>query len=334
MVIWVQFALVAAVIMYAGSRLSHYAELIAEKKGFSKSLAGLVLLAVTSSLSQLVTSLSAVELHDLPDMAVSALIGSCMFNMMVLGLLDLVSRDKPVSWMVHEGHILSAGFGIVLTGLTAIDILFGKHLPVFTFVHSMDPITIAFVPIYLLAMGLTFRFEKARLKDYEEKETKSESRGGSWPKLISGFVICALSIVGASYYLPSLAESIAKTTGWGESFIGSSFIAITTCLPELTVSLSAARRGAFDMAVASLLGSNLCYIVVIAITDFCYMKAPLLHHVSLTNALTALSAIVSMGIVVIALTYRPQKKIVFIAGDAIALILVYVMANVLLFVAH
>src|SRR6516164_1426588 len=136
MVIWVQFALVAAVIMYAGSRLSHYAELIAEKKGFSKSLAGLVLLAVTSSLSQLVTSLSAVELHDLPDMAVSALIGSCMFNMMVLGLLDLVSRDKPVSWMVHEGHILSAGFGIVLTGLTAIDILFGKHLPVFTFVHS------------------------------------------------------------------------------------------------------------------------------------------------------------------------------------------------------
>ena len=88
------------------------------------------------------------------------------------------------------------------------------------------------------------------------------------------------------------------------------------------------------MAVASLLGSNLCYMVILAITDFCYLKEPLLRHVAVTDTLCALSAMISMGIVVIALTYRPKKKYVFIAGDAVALILVYIMANVLLFIAR
>ena len=85
------------------------------------------------------------------------------------------------------------------------------------------------------------------------------------------------------------------------------------------------------MAVASLLGANLCYIVILAITDFCYLKEPLLRHVSQANTLTAVSAMISMAIVVIALTYRSDKKLLFIAGDAIALILIYVLANTLLF---
>jgi cation:H+ antiporter len=334
MTIWLQFGTCAAVILFAGSWLSHYGELIAEKSGLSKSSVGLILLAITTSLSQLVMSISSVVLHDLPNMAVSALIGSCMFNMMVIGLLDLLSLKKPVSRLVHKGHILSVGFGIVLVGLAAVDILFGKHLPVFTVIRSMDPITMAFVPIYALAIWLAFNFEKSRLKEYGQEQLKPKSRQQSWPKLIIFFLLCAIGIICASIYLPAAAEHIAKLTGWGESFIGSSFIAVVVCLPELTVSVSAARRGSFDMAVASLLGGNLCCIAILAITDFCYMKGPLLHHVSQMNVLAALSAIISMGIVVIALTYRSEKKFFFIAGDAVALILVYVFANALLFIAR
>ena len=335
--VWLQLAGCAAVILFAGSRLSHYGELIAEKSGLGKSWVGLVLLAVVTSLSQLVASLSAAVVHDLPDMAVSALMGSCMFNMMVIGLLDFASRDRPVSHMVQEGHILTAGFGIVLTGFAAVDILFGKKLPVLTFMHSMDPITIAFVPIYLLAMRIIFKFEKSRVKREDEKETSEAEKSkhnDSWAKLILVFLTCAIGIIAASYYLPAIAEQISAITGWGESFIGSSFIAIATCLPELAVSVSAARRGSFDMAVASLLGANLCYMVILAITDFCYIKEPLLRHVSQVNTLAALTAMISMGIVVIALTYRSERKFAFIAGDAVALIFVYVLADTLLFISH
>ncbi len=332
--VWFQFALCAAVILFAGSRLSHYAESIADKSGFSKGWVGLVLLAMTTSLSQLVASLSSVVLHDLPDLAVSGLIGSCMFNAMLIGVLDLVSTDRPVSYKVHQGHLLSVGFGIILMGFAAVDILFGKHLPIITFFHSMDPITIVFVPVYLIAMRLTFKFEKSRRQEYVEQELKTERHSQSWISLIVPFLACAVGIIAASFYLPDLAQEITRVTGWGESFIGSSFIAVTTCLPELAVSISAARRGSFDMAVASLLGSNLCYIVILAISDFCYSKEPLLRHVSVINTLAALAAIISMGIVVVGLTYRSEKKFLFIAGDAVALIFVYICANVLLFIAH
>lgn len=333
MMVWFQFIFCAAIILFAGTQLSKYAESIAEKSGFTKGWVGLVLLAVAASLSQLVASLSAVTQHDLPNMAVSALMGSCMFNMMVIGLLDLTSRKSPVSSMVHQGHILSLGFGIILLAFATIDILFGKQLPVVWMVHAMDPITVTFVPVYLLAMRLIFQFEKSRLTEYREEEAKREVTQ-SWPMLISIFAACAIAIIAASFYLPELAQQIAKQTGWGESFVGSSFIAVTTCLPELSVSVSSARRGAFDMAVASLLGSNLCYMVILAISDFCYTKEPLLRHVSQTNALAALSAIVSMSIVVVALTYRSEKKVLFLAGDALGLILVYVFANCLLLSAH
>lgn len=332
--IWLQLVICCAIILLAGSRLSRYGELIAEKSGLSKSLVGLVLLAIITSLSQLVASVSSVVLHDLPDVAVGALVGSCMFNMMLIGLLDLVSTERPVSSFVHVGHILSAGFGIILLGFVAIDITFGSRLPVFTWIHSMDPITIAFVPVYFFAMRLTFRFESKRIVEYEEEQAKSEHVPMSWFRLIALFSLCAIAIVLASSELPAVAEGVAKMTGWGQSFIGTAFIAVATCLPELSVSVSAARRGSFDLAVASLLGSNLCYIVILAITDFCYWKAPLLRHVSSMNALTAMSAMISMAIVVIALTYRPAKKIVFIAGDAVALILIYILTNVLLFASH
>ena len=334
--IWIQFAICAALILFAGSHLSRYGELIAEKSGFSKNWVGSVLLAVTASSSQLVASISAAVFNDLPDMAVGGLMGSCMFDMLVIGLLDLFSRHKPVSKMVHHGQILSAGFAIVLLAFAAIDILFGKNLPAVHVFNFMDPITLAFVPVYLIAMRLSFRFEMTRQQEQGQSEAVADvgQEKRSWLKLIAPFSAYAILIFAASSYLPVLGEHIQVQTGWGQSFIGLSFIAIITCLPELAVSISAAKRHSFDIAVGSLLGSTLCYMVILAITDFCYAKEPLLRHVSPLNALAALTAIISMAIVVIALTYRAEKKFLFMAGDALGLLLVYLLANVLLFVAR
>ncbi len=88
------------------------------------------------------------------------------------------------------------------------------------------------------------------------------------------------------------------------------------------------------MAMASMLGSNLFNIVILSIADFCYLKGPLLRSVSPINTLSALTAIICMAIVVVGLTYKSEKKLLFLAGDAVAIILVCLFANVLLFVAH
>jgi cation:H+ antiporter len=333
--IWFQFGLCAAVILFAGNQLSVYGDKLADRTGLGKRWMGLVLLATITSLPELLTSVSSVTLHDLPDMAVSSTIGSCMFNMAIIGILDFLSKDRPISKNVHEGQILAAGFGIVLMGFAAIDILFGKYLPIMSNVNSSDPLSFVFILVYLIAMRIIYSYESSRADEFvHEGAQVADNKNRSVAKEIALFVMYAIIIVATATYLPDLGEKIGKITGWGESFIGSSFIAIATSLPELVVSISAARRGSFDMAVASLLGSNLFNIVILAITDFCYHKAPLLRVVSVGNTLSALTAIISMGIVIIALTYRSEKKLFFLAGESIALILVYVLANILLFVAR
>ena len=332
--IWIEFVLCAAVIMFAGTKLTCHGDVIAEKTGLGRNWVGLILLATITSLPELITGISAVTLNDLPDMAVSGTLGSCMFNMLIIAGLDLVSRKRPVSLMVHQGHMLSAGFGIVLVSFAAIDILFGKHLPILTSLNSIDPLSIGFVVVYVIAMKLIYSYEQTRVKEFAGELAEATEPGATLGKSILFFTFYSILIVIAACFLPELGERIAKATGWGESFIGSSFIAITTSLPEVTVSLAAARLGAFDMAVANVLGSNLFNVVILAVIDLFYLKAPLLRSVSEINVLTALTAVISMAIVVISLTYRAEKRLLFLAGDAIAILLVYALANWLLFTVH
>ncbi len=334
MTVWIEFVICAAVILYCGSRLSIFGDIIADKTGLGKNWIGLVLLATVTSLPELITSVSSVTLHDLPDMAVSGTIGSCMFNMMVIALLDLLSKHRPVSHRVHDGHMLSCGFGIVLLGFAAIAIGFGKRFPTITVLNSIDPTSIVFIAVYLLAMRLIYEYEKVRLNEVAgELGETVEGPQASLRKAIVWFVVNSVVIVIAACFLPGLGEQIAKQTGWGESFIGSSFIAITTSLPEITVSVTAARIGSFDMAVANLLGSNLFNVAILAVTDVCYVKAPLLRSVSAVNSATAICAMIALAIVVVGLTYRSEKKFLFLAGDAIAICIVYVIANWILFLS-
>lgn len=333
--VWFEFAICAAVILYSGSRLSIYGDAIAEKTGLGRSWIGLVLLATVTSLPELITGISAVTFNDLPDMAVSGTVGSCMFNMMVIALLDILSKNRPVSHLVHHGHMLSCGFGIILLGLVAIDIGFGKYFPILTGLNAIDPTSILFIVVYFLAMRLIYDYEKARLNEVagELGETIQHEKL-SFRKCVLLFLLNSIVIVVAACFLPGLGEAIAKQTGWGESFIGSSFIAITTSLPEITVSFTAARLGSFDMAVANLLGSNLFNVAILAVTDFCYVKAPLLRSVSDVNSSTAICAMIALAIVVVGLTFRSEKKFWFLAGDAIAICVVYVIANTILFLSH
>jgi len=335
MIVFIQFAICAGVILFAGTQLSKHGDAIADKTGLGKSWVGLVLLATVTSLPELITGVSAVTLNDLPDMAVSGTLGSCMFNMLVIAALDLFSKHRPVSHMVHQGHVLSAGFGIVLVGLAAIDVLFSKNLPIITWLNKVDPISFLFLIVYLISMKLIFAYEKQRLIEFAGEVAEAANvKDNSLARSVIMFLLFSALIVVAACYLPGLGEEIAKMTGWGESFIGSSFIAITTSLPEITVSIAAARMGSFDMAVANLLGSNLFNVMILAIIDFADLKGPLLRSVSDINVLTALTAMICMAIVVIGLTYRSEKKLLFLAGDAIAIGLMYLGANYLLLTAN
>ncbi len=121
--IWLQFGICVAIITVAGSKLSNYGNLIAEKTGMGGTFVGLVLLATVTSIPELITGISAVTVTKLPDIAIGAILGSCVFNLAILVVLDFLYRGESVYSKAHQGHILSAGFAIVLIGLTGFSVL-------------------------------------------------------------------------------------------------------------------------------------------------------------------------------------------------------------------
>ena len=131
-------------------------------------------------------------------------------------------------------------------------------------------------------------------------------------------------IIGAAIYLPRLGESIAAASGLGQTFVGSVFLALSTTLPELVVSVSALMMGAADIAVGNLFGSTIFNIFVLAVDDLFYTSGPLLAHVSGDHLVTSLSAIIALSIAIVGLIYRADKKTLFFGWDSLAILAIYI----------
>src|SRR3990170_5747354 len=123
---WLEFALCAVLIGYAGTKLSRYGDVIADKTGLGGAWIGLALMATVTSLPELVTGISSVALVDAPDIAVGNVLGACIINLTMIVILDLLHREESIYSRASQGHILSAGFGIIMAGFVGFSVLMPK----------------------------------------------------------------------------------------------------------------------------------------------------------------------------------------------------------------
>ena len=159
--VWVTFALCALVIIWAGSQLSRYGDIIAERTGLGGAVVGIVLLSTITSLPELAVSASSIVLVGSPDLAVGGLYGSNSFNLIIIALLDVLYRHGPLLKRVHPSHILSAGLGTAFVGTTVALVLYYQQGGVVEIlgVGLGSPI---FVATYLVSVTLIYRFERKR----------------------------------------------------------------------------------------------------------------------------------------------------------------------------
>src|SRR3990170_7758783 len=127
MLLWLGFIVCTSIILYSGTKLSRYGDIIAEKTGLGRVWIGVVLMASVTSLPELVTGITSVTYAGVPDIAAGDVLGSCVFNMLILAILDAVHRPMPISAKAHQGNVLSAGFGILLLSVVALSIFFTNH---------------------------------------------------------------------------------------------------------------------------------------------------------------------------------------------------------------
>jgi cation:H+ antiporter len=306
--IWLQFFLIAGTITVAGSRLSQYGDVLAEKTGMGRTWLGLVVLAAVTSLPELATGVSAVLWVKAPDLTVGDLLGSCMFNLLILAVVDLLHPPGPVLTAAHRGHLLAACFVVVMLGVAVMGLIAAPALNGFTLGH-VDLSSPVLILCYLVAMRSVFRYQRRDRETYlAEHEETLLYEGVNLGSAAAKFIVAALVVVAAGIFLPRVAAKIALVMGWQQSAVGTVFVAAATSLPELVVTLSALRLGAVDLAVGNLFGSNLVNLGILGLMGFLYVKAPLLQAVAPKHVGTGVMAIIMTGIAAAEMMYRPQKK--------------------------
>ena len=328
--IWAQLALCASAIAVAGTLLSRYADVIADKTGWSGAWVGLVLLATVTSLPELATGISSVTLADAPDVAVGNVFGACVLNLSYVAVLDVMKRNEPLFQRAGLGHIGLAGFGIIMLAVAGL----GLALSQFPLAPSLGHVGL-YAPVllilYLLAIRITFRYERSQVAAGAEQ---AASRYPDMPlhQAVWRFGVAASVVVAAGVWLPFIATDLALAMQWTQSFVGTLLVAMVTSLPELVVTLSALRLGAVDMAIANLLGSNLFNLLILAIDDMFHVRGPILAAVSPVHAVSAMSAILMSGVVIIALLTKPAGRVMRLASWAsVALAAAYVLNASVLF---
>jgi cation:H+ antiporter len=302
--VWLQFGACAAVIAVAGASLSRYGDVIADKTGMSGSWIGLIGLATVTSLPELATGVSAVAAAGVPDIAVGDVLGSCVFNLAILAVLEIAHRREPIYARASQGHILAAAFGIVLLAIAGLGITLGPRANGLALAHvgAYAPVIVV---TYVVAVRAVFRYER---------HATARHAGGRYPSITLRRAVgrsagAAIAVVAGGFWLPFIAAQLAGLMGWHGSFVGTLFVAGATSLPELAVSLAAVRIGALDMAIANLLGSNLFNVVVLAVDDAFFSAGPLLEHVSPMHALSVSTAIAMTATAIVGLFYRPRTRV-------------------------
>ncbi|MBN8510881.1 MAG: sodium:calcium antiporter [Burkholderiales bacterium] len=119
---WRRFGVAAAVVVAAGLWLPGAADRLATELQLSRSFVGTIFMALVTTLPEMAVTLSALRLGAL-DMAIGNLLGSSLFNVMILAVDDLFYRHGPLLAAAEPVHAGTAVTAMVMSGLVIIGLL-------------------------------------------------------------------------------------------------------------------------------------------------------------------------------------------------------------------
>ncbi len=310
--VWSQFGLCVLLIGIAGVKLTDYGDSISDKTGMGGSWVGLVLIATVTSLPELATGVTASAVALLPDIAAGDVLGSCVYNLVLLAVLDLFSRRQPVLARVQRQHVIAAGFGIVLIGIASLGLIAAKaDLP--GVAGHLSWATPTIVLVYIIAIRTLHGYSEEEVEEFTDQEPDRLGQL-SLREVSIRYAIAASVVIAAGIWLPYVSEDLATVMNWNQSFTGTMFTAFSTSIPELVVTLAALRIGAVDMAIGNVLGSNMFNILVLAVDDMVYTQGSFFADISSGHMASSLVAMIMTGIVIAAVYLRPRVRVLGIGS--------------------
>ena len=208
-------------------------------------------------LPELGTGISAVSIVGEPDLAVGGAFGSNLFNLLIIGLMDIFWWNRYLLNYVGMSSVVVGALGIAVIALGGLAVILHDMTAVFDGL-PVSPLSVVLIVGFAVAMYFVYLFEQRQGKDNDEGAAAEPERYASeWlPRHIVIYAVMALVVVGAAVWLSFVADDLAVEMGWEASFMGTQFLAAATSLPELSTSFAALRIAAPELAITNLLGSK------------------------------------------------------------------------------
>lgn len=144
----VRYAAAAVVVAVAGTWLPFVGLEIADAMGWRTTFVGTLFVAGATSLPELVVTISALRIGAV-DLAIGNLLGSNLFNMLILAVDDIVYTKGPLFASVSPAHAVTAFAAVVMSGILVVAV---QYQPTTRFRGTVGWVSIALTVIYLLSL--------------------------------------------------------------------------------------------------------------------------------------------------------------------------------------
>lgn len=281
-----------------------------------KTLIALTIAAFGTCAPELAISFNSIATHNY-DMTLANVIGSCIVNiLLIVGIATIVHpisvKNRIIKNELPLLVITSTAFCVALN-----DSLFGNYK---NGLSKLEAGAFVFLfGVFMLYIVLAYIKNKPKPRGRPPKPKYSLFRSVIYI-LITIFVIAI-----ASDLTVDNAAALAEKIGISEKIISMTVIVIGTSLPELVMTVGAAKKGEFELAVGNIIGTNIFNICIV-------LGLPILLYGGFeTNNFNIID---SIAVLLAAVTYwlcsRSGKKLIRAEGVLMVVIFLCYYAYVLI----
>lgn len=255
MILNIIFLIVGFIILIKGADIFvDGASAVAGNFKVPKMLIGLTIVAFGTSAPELAVSIKSL-ISGSGDMVLGNVIGSNILNiLLILGLSAMfhslavknntVKKELPITLMI------TTAFAVLLS-----DSIFTKNLTN-SFTRGDGIVLLLFFGVFMYYL-INMSKNKTNIEEIDDT---------NYPSMKKAIILTLLGLIGivfGSNFVVESASFIAKTIGISERMISLTIVAIGTSLPELVTSVTATRKGEYDIAIGNVVGSNIFNIGIV-----------------------------------------------------------------------
>ena len=302
--IYAAYLLVAAAVTFLSIKAADYVDWIDKKTSLSGAFIGGIMLSAVTSLPELFTSISSTLLLNEPGLCIGNILGSDLFNLLVLAVLVIVYSRSFSQASTASGHQI-----VLLTVIAGYAAIVLNMLGILNF----DLFTVNITSILLMICYIV------SVKFLSGEESDSADDGDDIPLTLSQilfrFVLVSIGIVVLSILISQTTDIISDRLNLGKGLAGALFMGIATSLPELSSTISLFRKKSYDIAVGNIVGSNIFNMIILSVCDVLYTGTGLYDFSDPKTANLLIFGAIAMPLALITLRLKNRAvKVIASAG--------------------